>query len=88
MDDKYRNLYDAINEMMAPLGTHGMIYAKDDRVTAVMDALHDIDGGVPLPQSSECKHGESLEGCCNACADSGNDPRNGHYIGLDRNKTS
>jgi len=30
-----------------------------------------------LNRSTECRHGESMEGCCNACADSGNDPRNG-----------
>lgn len=35
-------------EMMAPLGYHGTISARDDRVQAVMDALHDIDGGVGL----------------------------------------
>jgi len=44
--DKFRTLYVAVNEMMAPLGAHGEICARDDRVDAVMDALHDIDGGV------------------------------------------
>lgn len=38
-------LYRAVNEMMAPLGYHGTICARDDRVQAVMDALHAIDGG-------------------------------------------
>ena len=42
-------LYNAVNEMMAPLGAHGEIYATDDRVLAVMDALHEIDGGVYAP---------------------------------------
>lgn len=49
--EKYKGLYSPINEMMTPLGAHGMIYAKDDRVTAVMDALHDIDGGIFKPDS-------------------------------------
>jgi hypothetical protein len=57
--EKYKGLYNPINEMMAPLGAHGMIYAKDDRVTAVMDALHDIDGGVFKPKSDyEASKGE------------------------------
>lgn len=41
-----KKLYKTVNEMMLPLGANGIIYAKDDRVAAVMDALHDIDGGV------------------------------------------
>ena len=40
-----------------------------------------------IKKKTECKHGELLSGCCNACADSGIDPRKGHYIGLDRNKS-
>ena len=35
-----RNVVDA---MMAPLGYHGQISARDDRVQAVMDALSQID---------------------------------------------
>lgn len=42
--------------------------------------------GTVIMKPTECKHGELLEGCCNACADSGQDPRRGHYIGLDRGK--
>lgn len=42
---RFRALYDVVNEMMAPLGYHGTISARDDRVQAVMDALHAIDGG-------------------------------------------
>ncbi len=41
-------LYKAVNEMMAVLGCHGTISARDDRVQAVMDALHAIDGGAPV----------------------------------------
>lgn len=41
-----KKLYISTNEMMAPLGAHGQILAKDDRVSAVMDALHSIDNGV------------------------------------------
>ena len=46
VDPKWEALYIAVNEMMSPLGAHGNICARDDRVTAVMDALHDLDGGV------------------------------------------
>lgn len=43
-------LYKAANELMAVLGYHGTINARDDRVQAVMDALHAIDAaGVALP---------------------------------------
>lgn len=45
-DDKWAALYNAVNEMMAPLGAYGEISAKDDRVAKVMDALQQIDGGV------------------------------------------
>ena len=43
---KHKALYVAVNEMMASLGAHGQIEARDERVSAVMDVLHDIDGGV------------------------------------------
>jgi hypothetical protein len=33
------DLHDAVDAMMAPLGCHGTISARDDRVQAVMDAL-------------------------------------------------
>jgi hypothetical protein len=46
LKEKLKNLYVSTNEMMAPLGAHGQILAKDDRVSSVMDALHDIDNGV------------------------------------------
>jgi hypothetical protein len=39
----YRVLRVAVDGMMAPLGYHGQISAKDDRVQAVMDALHQVD---------------------------------------------
>ncbi len=43
--DQWRKLYDTVNEIMAVIGCHGSICAKDDRVLAVMGALADIDGG-------------------------------------------
>lgn len=39
-------LYNAVNVMMAHLGADGEIDTRHRAVTAVMDALHDIDGGV------------------------------------------
>lgn len=36
-------LRNAVEQMMAPLGYHGEISARDDRVQAVMDALAKID---------------------------------------------
>ncbi|MFO0467618.1 MAG: hypothetical protein ACK5ZS_01525 [bacterium] len=39
----YRHLKMAVEAMMAPLGYHGTISARDDRVQAVMDALAQID---------------------------------------------
>jgi chromosome segregation ATPase len=36
-------LRNAVDAMMAPLGYHGTISARDDRVQAVMDALAHID---------------------------------------------
>ena len=37
-------LRNAVDAMMAPLGYHGTISARDDRVQAVMDALAYVDG--------------------------------------------
>lgn len=39
----YRVLKMAVEAMMAPLGYHGTISARDDRVRVVMDALTQID---------------------------------------------
>ena len=39
----HRVLRVAVDAMMAPLGYHGSISARDDRVQAVMDALVQID---------------------------------------------
>lgn len=39
----YRVLKSAVDAMMAPLGHHGTILARDDRVQAVMDALAQVD---------------------------------------------
>ena len=36
-------LRNAVEQMMAPLGYHGEISARDDRVQAVMDALAQVD---------------------------------------------
>lgn len=38
-------LYDSVNAMMAKLGASGELHPRDATVTAVMDAMHDIDGG-------------------------------------------
>ncbi len=43
--NEWRELYDSVNVIMAVIGCHGTICAKDDRVLAVMDALAEIDGG-------------------------------------------
>ncbi len=61
-------LYDATNEMVAVLGAHGEICARDDRVMAVMDALHAIDGGTPArPDTDVCRHGIHRMNACGAC---------------------
>lgn len=44
----WQTLYHAVNAMMAPLGYHGTISSRDDRVQAVMDALHVLDGGMTI----------------------------------------
>ncbi len=44
--DKYFKLYHAVNLMIMELGATGEIYAQHELVENVMDALHDIDGGV------------------------------------------
>lgn len=46
MTDKFKALYIAVNEMMAPLGAKGEIGARSPEVTEVMDKLFDIDEGV------------------------------------------
>lgn len=44
-------LRNAVDAMMAPLGYHGTISARDDRVQAVMDALAHVDTA-PAKQTS------------------------------------
>ncbi len=44
-------LRNAVDAMMAPLGYHGKISARDDRVQAVMDALAHVDTA-PARQTS------------------------------------
>lgn len=56
---QWQRLYTAVNEMMAPLGFHGTIMARDDRVQAVMDALADIDGGTPLAAAPSAPEGKT-----------------------------
>jgi hypothetical protein len=52
----YRVLRVAVDGMMAPLGYHGSISARDNRVQAVMDALAHIDeienSGTPVKWSA------------------------------------
>ncbi len=45
VNDLYKNLYIAVNEMLAELGAKGTITTKHNTVSDVMSALHDIDGG-------------------------------------------
>lgn len=46
-NERLRRVYAAANVVVAVLGCHGKICARDDRVSALMDALHDVDGGLP-----------------------------------------
>jgi hypothetical protein len=41
----WRELYRAINELVAYAGKHGEVSARGDRMSAVEDALYAIDGG-------------------------------------------
>ena len=50
---EHMRLYYAVGEMMDVLGAHGTICARDDRVQAVMDALHEIDGGNRMTPNAE-----------------------------------
>lgn len=52
-------LYRTVNEVMLVLGMHGEIQRCDDRVSAVMDALYHIDGGVYLKTGSSEPSGPS-----------------------------
>jgi hypothetical protein len=45
-DELWNTLYHAVNEMMGVLGAKGEISTRAKEVEAVMDALHEIDGGV------------------------------------------
>lgn len=47
-----RKLYDAANAVMARLGADGEIASDDESVSALMNVLHDIDGGVYRPAQS------------------------------------
>ena len=40
------DLYHAINMMICKLSAEGEIHPQDTKVEAVMDALHDLDGGI------------------------------------------
>lgn len=51
-NERLRRVYDAANVVVAVLGYHGEICARDDRVSALMDALHGVDGGVPNANSA------------------------------------
>lgn len=43
-------------------------------VTIPFDQIERVHGEIKA-REPECKHGELLSGCCNACSDSGIDPR-------------
>jgi len=42
---KYDKLYLAVNQLMATIGANGEVDSDHEDVSAVMDALFDIDGG-------------------------------------------
>lgn len=54
-------LYETVNAMMARLGADGIISADAPVVDAVMNALHDMDGGSPpiLFKCTECDNEEN-----------------------------
>ena len=52
----HKKLYISVNELMCVLGAKGEITTRANEVTAVMDALHDIDDGVykkPVERTDE-----------------------------------
>lgn len=52
---KWLALYHAVNKLMVVIGMHGQVERPDDRVTHVMAALHDIDGGEYKPlETGDC----------------------------------
>jgi hypothetical protein len=55
---RLRALYVALHPMIAMLGLYGEISARNDRVSAVMDALAAIDGGT----YNEKIGGENVDG--------------------------
>lgn len=57
---EHMRLYYAVGEMMDVLGMHGTICARDDRVQAVMDALHKIDGGNRMVPNKEVTGAEPV----------------------------
>ena len=50
-DIKQTKLYHSVNIMMGELGAVGEIDTRNPRVAAVMDALHEIDGGIFNPDT-------------------------------------
>ena len=52
---EWRALYNTINLMMCELGAKGKINTRHPTVSAVMDALHDIDDGAYQPFKIEGK---------------------------------
>ena len=50
---KFRSLYDAVNTMMAHLGADGEVDTHHQSVSAVMSALHKIDGGNVLTPNGQ-----------------------------------
>jgi len=47
MATKYDNLYHCVNLMMGELGAKGEITTHDTRALDVMDALYELDKGIP-----------------------------------------
>jgi hypothetical protein len=59
MSEEWIKLYHAINDMMCTLGAEGEISTRESEVEAVMDALHEIDGGVYDPNLKPEPPGDS-----------------------------
>lgn len=45
---KFDALYAASNALMVEIGMDGEVDTSNPKIVSVMDALHEIDGGIPL----------------------------------------
>lgn len=58
---KFDNLYAAANALMVEIGMDGEVDTGNPKITAVMDALHNIDGGSPLTPNAPLNRRERSE---------------------------